>query len=66
MKKIIIAVLAGFLSMSVGAFAGEMKSDKKSDTGMTKSDKGMDKKGDAMAKDDDAKKKAKKKDDATK
>ena len=69
MKKIIIAVLAGFLSMSVGAYAGEMKDDmKKSDTGMTKSGKGMDKKGDAMAKDDGKsdKKKAKKKDETTK
>ena len=69
MKKIIIAVLAGFLSTSIGAYAGEMKDDtKKSDTGTAKSSKGMDKKGEATAKDDDKsdKKKAKKKDDATK
>jgi hypothetical protein len=69
MKKIMIAVLAGFISMSIGAYAGEMKDDtKKSDTGMTKSGKGMDKKGEAMAKDDDKsdKKKAKKKDEMTK
>ena len=62
MKKLIIAVLAGFLSMSVAAYAGESKGDmKKGDTGMAKSEKGMDKKGDAMTKEekDDMKKKAK-------
>lgn len=64
MKKIVIAVLAGFMSMAVGAYAAEKGDMQKSDTGMSKSDKGMDKKGDAMTKEekDDAKKKAKKKD----
>ena len=60
MKKLMIALVAGFLSVSgAGAYAGEM--DKKD--GMKKSEKmdKMDKK-DAMSKDDD-KKKAKKKDD---
>ena len=69
MKKIAIAVLAGFMSMSIGAYAGEMKDDtKKSDAGTAKSTKGMDKKGEAMTKDDDKsdKKKAKKKDEMTK
>ena len=59
MKKLMIAVLAGFLSMAVSAYAGESKGDKKSETGMAKSEKGMDKKDDAMAKDDDKKKKGK-------
>jgi hypothetical protein len=62
MKKLIVAVLAGFLSMSVAAYAGESA---KSDTGMAKSEKGMDKKGDATTKEDDMKKKAKGKKDET-
>jgi hypothetical protein len=55
MKKLIMAVLAGFLSLAVaGAYAGEAKGDdKKSDTGMAKSEKGMAKK-DAMSKSDTA------------
>jgi hypothetical protein len=61
MKKLMMAVLAGFLSIAVaGAYAGEAAGDmKKSDTGMKKSEKGMAKKDDAMTKEekDDAKKK---------
>ena len=63
MKKLMIALVAGMFTVS-GAYAGEMKDTKKSDTGMTKSEKGTDKK-DAMSKDDD-KKKSKKKDEMTK
>ena len=67
MNKMMIAVVAGLMSLAVGAYAGEMKGDmKKSDTGMAKSEKGMDKKADAMSKDDDKKKKAKKKDEMAK
>lgn len=69
MKKLLIALVAGFMSLSVaGAYAADdMKkgADKKSDTGMSKSDKGMSKSADAGAKDDD-KKKSKKKDDGSK
>ena len=37
MKKLIIAVLAGFMSLAVGAYAAEdMKKDMKKDPGMTK------------------------------
>ena len=61
MKKLMIAIVAGIMSLAVGAYAGESKGDtKKSDTGMAKSEKGMDKKADAMSKDDDKKKKDKK------
>ena len=72
MKKLIVALVAGFMSLAVaGAYAADdMKKgeSKKSDTGMTKSEKGMAKSGDATAKEDsnkdDTKKKAKgKKDD---
>jgi hypothetical protein len=64
MKKLIMAVLAGFLSMAVGAYAGESKGDAmKSDTGMAKSEKGMAKKD--AAKEDDKKKKGKGKKDET-
>ena len=63
MKKLLIALVAGFMSLSVGAYAADDKkgADKKSDTGMTKSEKGMAKSADAGTKDDD-KKKAKKDD----
>ena len=63
MKKLIVAVVAGFMSLAVaGAYAADdmKKGDKKGD-GMSKSDKSMDK---GMAKDDmgkdDKKGKAKK------
>lgn len=60
MKKLMLAVLAGFMSV---AFSAGYASDKKSDTGMTKSEKGMAKKHDAMSNDamskDDMKKKKK-------
>jgi hypothetical protein len=68
MKKLMMAVLAGLLSVAVaGAYAGESKGDAmKSDTGMAKSEKGMAKKDAATAKDDDKKKKGKgKKDEST-
>ena len=69
MKKLLIALVAGFMSLSLaGAYAAdEMKkgADKKSDTGMTKSEKGMAKSADAGTKDDD-KKKSKKKEDTPK
>ena len=68
MKKLIIALVAGFMSLSVaGAYAADDKKGdaKKSDTGMSKSEKGTAKSGDATAsttaKEDD-KKKAKKDD----
>ncbi len=55
MNKLIVALVAGFMSLAVaGAYAGEdmKKGDmKKSDTGMAKSEKGMAKSGDAMSKD---------------
>ena len=59
MKKLMMAVLAGFLSITVaGAYAGESKGDdKKSDTGTAKSEKGMAKKDAAVDKKDDKKKK---------
>ena len=67
MNKLMTAVVAGLMSVAVaGAYAGEMKSDAKSETGMAKSEKGMAKKDDAMSKDDDKKKKAKKKDEMSK
>ena len=69
MKKLIIALVAGFMSLAVaGAYAADdMKKgeSKKSDTGMTKSEKGMSKSADAGTKDDE-KKKSKKNDDSTK
>jgi len=48
MKKLMMAVLAGFMSVAAaGAYAGEAKGDaQKSDTGMAKSEKGMAKKDD--------------------
>ena len=61
MKKLLIALVAGFMSLSVYAADDKKGADKKSDTGMSKSDKGMAKSADAGAKDDD-KKKAKKDD----
>jgi hypothetical protein len=70
MKKLIVALVAGFMSVAVaGAYAAdEMKKGKgdamKSDTGMAKSEKGMAKSGDATTKDDT--KKSKKKDEMTK
>lgn len=65
MKKLMMAVLAGFMSMAfAGVYAGESKGDtSKSDTGMAKSEKGMAKKDAATTKDDEKKKK--KKDDTT-
>ena len=62
MKKLIVALVAGFMTLSVGAYAADdKKSDaKKSDTGMTKSEKGMAKSADAGTKDDDKKKSTKK------
>ena len=59
MKKLLVAVFAAFLSMSVaGVYAGEATKDaKKSETGMAKSEKGMEKKADAMTKADEKKKK---------
>ena len=61
MKKLMMALIAGFMSFAVaGAYAGEMKDSKKSDTGMTKSEKGMAKSADAGTKDDDKKKSTKK------
>lgn len=59
MKKLMMAVLAGFLSIAVaGAYAGESKGDdKKGDTGTVKSEKGMAKKDAAVDKKDDKKKK---------
>ena len=67
MKKLMIAIVAGFMSLAVaGAYAAdEMKKDKmdkskgdmmKSDKGMTKSEKGMAKSEEAMSKDDMKKK----------
>ena len=60
MKKLIIALVAGFMSLAVaGAYAADdMKKgeSKKSDTGMTKSEKGMAKSADAGHKDDEKKK----------
>jgi hypothetical protein len=43
MKKLMMAVLAGFMSIAVaGAYAGEAKGDEmKSEKGMAKSEKGM-------------------------
>lgn len=64
MKKLMMAVLAGFMSIAVaGANAGEMKGDmKKSDSGMAKSEKGTAKKDAAMTKEEtDAMKKKDKK-----
>ena len=60
MRKLMMAVLAGFLSMAVaGAYAGEAKGDAmKSDTGMAKSEKGLAKK-DAAKTDKEDKKKGK-------
>ena len=70
MKKLMMAVLAGFLSIAVaGAYAGESKGDmKKSDTGMAKSEKGMAKKEEDMTKEekDAMKKKKGKKDEMAK
>jgi hypothetical protein len=66
MKKLLIAFVAGFMSLAVaGAYAADDKKgdSKKSDTGMSKSDKGMAKSADAGAKDDDKDKKKSKKDD---
>jgi len=63
MKKLIVALVAGLMALSVGAYAAEdtKKADaKKSDTGMAKSEKGTAKAADAMAKDDDKKKSTKK------
>lgn len=64
MKKLIVALVAGFMSLAVaGAYAtDDMKKGegKKSDTGMTKSEKGMAKSADAGHKDDDKKKSSKK------
>ena len=68
MKKLLIAFVAGFMSLSLaGAYAADDKkgADKKSDTGMSKSEKGMAKSADAGTKDDD-KKKSKDKKDTTK
>jgi hypothetical protein len=64
MKQLIVAVVAGFLSIAVaGAYAGESKGDAmKSDTGMAKSEKGMAKKDDK----EDKKKGKDKKGEATK
>ena len=65
MNKLIVAVVAGFMSLAVaGAYAADdmKKGDtKKSDSGMTKSEKGMAKSTDATTKDDDKKKGAAKK-----
>ena len=62
MKKLIVALVAGFMALSVGAYAADDKKGdaKKSDTGMTKSEKGMAKSADAGTKDDDKKKSTKK------
>jgi hypothetical protein len=63
MKKLIVALVAGFMSLAVaGAYAADDKKGdaKKSDTGMTKSEKGMAKSADAGTKDDDKKKSTKK------
>jgi hypothetical protein len=67
MKKLMIAVVAGLLSVAVaGAYAGESKGDAmKSDTGMAKSEKGTAKKDAATTKDDDKKKGKRKKDEST-
>ena len=65
MKKLLIALVAGFMSLSLaGAYAADDKKgeSKKSDTGMSKSEKGMSKSADAGAKDDDKKKSKDKKD----
>jgi len=58
MKKMMMAVLAGLMSVAVaGAYAGEAKGDeKKSDTGMAKSEKGMAKKDDKKSDKEDKKK----------
>jgi hypothetical protein len=65
MKKLIVALVAGFMSLAVaGVYAADdtKKGDAKT-SDAAKSDKGMAKSGDAMTKDDDKKKK---KDDKTK
>lgn len=63
MKKILVALVAGVLSVAIsGAYAADKADAKKSDTGVTKSEKGMTKSTDAKTKDDDKKKK---KDDKT-
>lgn len=58
MKKLMIALVAGFMSVAVaGAYAGESMGDaKKSDTGKEKSAKGMAKKDAAQTKSGDKKK----------
>ncbi|HET7159202.1 MAG TPA: hypothetical protein VFI62_09410 [Burkholderiales bacterium] len=62
MKKLIVAFVAGFMSMALASAYAADKGDAKSDTGAAKSEKGMAKSADAKTKDDDKKKK---KDDKT-
>ena len=64
MKKLMMALVAGFMTVAfAGAYAGE-DAMKKSDTGATKSEKGMAKK-DEKSKAGDKKDETKKKDDKT-
>jgi hypothetical protein len=51
MRKVMMALLAGFMSVAVaGAYAAGKGDEKKSETGMEKSAKGMDKKDDKKGK----------------
>ena len=59
MKKLMIAIVAGLMSLSLAYAADDMKKgeSKKSEQGMEKSEKGMSKSADAGTKDDTKKKK---------
>lgn len=59
MNKLIVAFVAGFMSLAMaGAHAADKADAKKSETGMAKSEKGAAKSADATSKNDDKKKKA--------